>query len=170
MSFAHHGARLVDHLRRHVYPQHVSIGALSAAGDGGVEPGSSSQINHSLTGMKVRNLSRKATAEAQIGIGRVSVEIVIAFTHVEAGAGARTVDGALHEAGIFQHLEVARHGGLGERQVVHNLATNALGAVGKDLDDRQPRRGLPCTSSTVSGSASGTRSAWNMSRMCRCIP
>ncbi len=50
----------------------------------------------------------------------------------------RSLDGPLHEPRVLQHLQVLGDSGLGERQVRHNLAADALLPLGQEPDDGEP--------------------------------
>jgi hypothetical protein len=58
----------------------------------------------------------------------------------DAVAGARSVDLALHEAGLLEHLEVLRHGRLRERHDLDDLAADAGAGLGQMPHDRDAGR------------------------------
>ena len=58
----------------------------------------------------------------------------------EAIAGARAVDLAADEADVFQDLEVLRHGGLRQRQLLDDVAADAGVSTRQQAHDLDPYR------------------------------
>src|SRR5829696_6392886 len=58
---------------------------------------------------------------------------------VEAVTTVRTIDGAADDARLLQHLQVLGDGRLCQRQLVDQVADDALAAVGEELDDAVAR-------------------------------
>jgi hypothetical protein len=55
-------------------------------------------------------------------------------------ADARSVDLAADKAGVLQDLEVLRHGGLRERQLVHDVAADTGVPTNQEAEDLDPGR------------------------------